>query len=132
MVWRVILVSVPVALIVFAVFFHVQARGESLAYVRTLAVDLIVVLEVFYLFSVRYLYLTALTWPGALGTRAVLTGLAATVALQTAFTYLPLLQRLFDTRPVSIADGALIVGIGALLLLVLEAEKWLRRAFARR
>ncbi len=131
MIWRVILVSVLVALIVFAVFFHVQARGESLAYARTLVVDLIVVLEVFYLFSVRYLHLTALTWSGVLGTPAVLAGVVATITLQAAFTYAPILQRLFDTRPVSFADGALIVGIGALLLLVLEAEKWLRRAFAR-
>ena len=36
------------------------------------------------------------------------------------------MNALFATRPVSIADGAAIVGVAALFLLVIEAEKLLR------
>jgi magnesium-transporting ATPase (P-type) len=130
MVWRVVLVSAVFAAAVFAVFFASLGRGDELAHARTLVVNLIVVMEVFYLFSVRYLHLTSLTWTGVLGTPAVWAGVGLTVALQLAFTYLPPLQAVFETRPVALADGLFVTGIGAGLLVVLEAEKWLRRGLA--
>jgi ABC-type nickel/cobalt efflux system permease component RcnA len=67
-----------------------------------------------------------------LGTRAVLVGVALAVLAQLAFTYLPALQTIFGSRSVSLRDGALILGIGAALLVILEVEKWIRRAVFRR
>jgi len=130
MVWRVILVSILFAAAVFGVFGWARAGGASLDYARTLVVNLIVVMEIFYLFSVRYLHLTALTWTGILGTRAVLVGIAAAVTLQLAFTYAPFMRTVFETEPVSLADGALIIAVGVALLLLLEVEKWIRRGFS--
>ncbi len=132
MVWRVVLVSLVFALAVFGVFAWVRQSGNSLDYARTLVVNLIVVLEIFYLFSVRYLHLTALTWKGVLGTRAVLVGVSVAVLLQLAFTYVPFMQAVFETEPIALGHGAVIVAVGAALLLLLEAEKWTRRAFVRR
>ena len=74
-------------------------RGRRLDYARTLVVNLIVVMEIFYLFSVRYLHLTALTWTGVLGTRAVLVGVAVAVTLQLAFTYAPFWRRCSRPNP---------------------------------
>jgi magnesium-transporting ATPase (P-type) len=86
----------------------------------------------FYLFSVRYLRVASLTFEGVLGTKAVLIGLGAVVALQLAFTYAPFMQALFDTRPVGLAHGLLIVAVGTALFAVLEVEKHARRVlFAR-
>ncbi|MCF3932175.1 HAD-IC family P-type ATPase [Acuticoccus sp. M5D2P5] len=132
MIWRVVFVSVLMALGTFGVFFLAIGRGDDVAYARTLAVNVIVVMEIFYLFSVRYLHLTSLTFVGVVGTRAVLIGVALTTALQFAFTYVPFLQRVFDSRPVVFADGLLVVGIGVALLLVLEVEKFVRRSLGRR
>ncbi|MGR3758351.1 MAG: HAD-IC family P-type ATPase [Tranquillimonas sp.] len=132
MVWRILLVSVLVAVAVFAVFFWSTGRGDGIAYARTLTVNLIVVMEIFYLFSVRYLHLTSLSWTAVVGTPAVLLGVGTAVALQALFTYAPVMQAVFDTRPVAIADGVAILGLGAALLLVLEVEKWARRRLWRR
>jgi Cation transporting ATPase, C-terminus len=52
-----------------------------------------------------------------------LIGIAAVVAAQAAFTYLPVFQKVFATEPVSLADGAKVIIIGVLLLLLVEAEK---------
>jgi magnesium-transporting ATPase (P-type) len=131
LVWRIVFVSVLMAVAVFFVFFWTTGRGLGLEYARTLVVNTIVVMEVFYLFSVRYLHLSSLTWTGVVGTPAVLTGVTATALLQFAFTYAPPLQALFDSRPVSARDGAIIVSIGVGLLLLLEAEKRVRRAIDR-
>jgi hypothetical protein len=37
------------------------------------------------------------------------------------------MQQWFATRPVSLADGAMIVGVGVVMLLLLEGEKLLLR-----
>lgn len=132
MVWRVVLVSSLIALAVFFLFFWAIERGDELAYARTLVVNLIVVMEIFYLFSVRYLHLTSLTWTGVLGTPAVLAGVGLTVLLQFVFTYTLIMRTAFQTRPVAVTDGLIILGIGVGLLLVLEAEKQLRRLMWRR
>ncbi|TFL16383.1 cation-translocating P-type ATPase [Jannaschia formosa] len=127
MVWRVALVSTLFALAAFWLFFRLAAEGRDLAHARTAVVNLLVVLEIAYLFSVRYLSMTALTWQGVLGTPAVLLGVTGTVLAQLAFTYAPPFQAVFDTRPLAPGEWALIVAMGAGLLLLLEAEKAVRR-----
>jgi magnesium-transporting ATPase (P-type) len=131
LVWRVVLVSVLMAAAAFGVFFWALERGLGVEYARTLVVNTIVVMEIFYLFSVRYLHLASLTLTSLAGTPAVLAGVAATVLLQCAFTYAPPLRPLFDTRPVSAADGLVVIAIGVALLVALEAEKMVRRAVRR-
>jgi magnesium-transporting ATPase (P-type) len=93
-------------------------------------VDAIVVFEIFYLFNVRYLHTTSFSWRGAMGTPPVLIALAVVVTAQFAFTYLPIMQALFDTRPVAFVDGMVIVASGLLLMLLLEAEKAVVRRLA--
>jgi magnesium-transporting ATPase (P-type) len=128
LVWRILFVSALFMIGAFGMFAWAQARGQSLEEARTIVVNTLVVLEIFYLFSVRYQRLSSLTWQGMLGTPAVLLGVAGVVALQFAFTYLPVLQSLFDTRAVAFWDGVVVVLVGVALLLVLEAEKYVRRA----
>ncbi|UOK72005.1 HAD-IC family P-type ATPase [Ancylobacter polymorphus] len=127
MLWRVVLVSVLFTLIAFAVFFHSLWRGQEVEMARTLVVNTLVVMEIFYLFNVRFLHMRSLSWRGALGTPAVLLALAAVVAGQFAFTYLPVMQAIFDTRPVALLDGVMIIAIGVALMVVLEGEKLLLR-----
>ena len=123
LVWRVLFVSALFATAAFGVFWWAENNGRSLEEARTLVVNTIVVLEVFYLFSVRYLHASSLTVEGMLGTRAVLIGVGTVVILQLAFTYLPPMQVLFGTRAVSFGEGATIVLIGVALLAILEVEK---------
>jgi magnesium-transporting ATPase (P-type) len=125
--WRVAFVSVLFVTGAFGMFFWSLERGMAIEEARTIVVNTIVAMEIFYLFSVRYLHMTSFTWQGVFGTPAVLIGVAVIVIGQVAFTYLPLMQVLFATRPVSLVDGALVIGVGVLLLIVLEVEKLARR-----
>jgi magnesium-transporting ATPase (P-type) len=132
LVWRVALVSALFLAGIFGVFAWSRHAGLSLEEARTAAVNTLVVMEIFYLFSVRYLRVTSPTFEGILGTRSVLMGLGAVVTLQLLFIYAPFMQVLFDTRPVGLVSGLLIVGIGVVLFAVLELEKHVRRAFVER
>jgi len=126
--WRVAFVSVLFAIGALGIFAWAMARGLGIDTARTMVVNTVVVLELFYLFSVRYLYGASLTWRGMLGTPAVLAGIAIIVGLQLAFTYLPWMQYLFQTTTIGFLEGAAIVGTGVALFVILEIEKHIGRA----
>ncbi len=121
--WRVVVVSLLFAAISVGLFFWTLHQGRDLETARTMVVNMLVVLEIFYLFSVRYLHTTSFTLTGVRGTPAVLIALAVVIVGQLAFTYLPAMNALFGSRPLTIADGALIIAIGAASFVLLEWKK---------
>ena len=110
--WRVLFVSALFALGAFGVFEWALHQGLSV--------------ETAYAMLLRS---TSLSWQGALGTPAVLLGVGGVAALQLAFTYLPLMNRAFETRPVPLAAGAVVIMVGVLLFIVLEVEKRVQRRY---
>lgn len=121
--WRVGFVSVLFCAGVFGAFTLAQRQGASLEEARTIAVNTLVVMEIFYLFSVRFLNTTSLSLKAVLGTRPVLIAIAAVTALQFGFTYLPFMEAFFATRPLTLMQGLMVVAVGPVLLLILEIEK---------
>ncbi|MDN2580660.1 cation-transporting P-type ATPase [Aquibium sp. ELW1220] len=129
--WRILFVSALMVAGTMGIFMFALAEGHSVGMARTMAVNAIVVMEIFYLFSVRYVHGSSLTWRGVLGTPAVLTGVAVVVAAQAAFTYAPPLQAIFGSEAVGLADGLVVVGAGVLLLVIVEIEKRVAQAWRR-
>ncbi|WP_293975622.1 HAD-IC family P-type ATPase [Sphingomonas sp.] len=125
--WRVVLVSVLLAALGLGVFFHTLSQGRDLETARTMVVNVLIVAEIFYLFNVRYLHMRSLTWRGAIGTPAVLGAIAIVVLAQLLYTYAPFMQAVFESRSLTLMDGALIIALGAMLFFCLEAEKLLMR-----
>lgn len=126
LVWQVALVGALMTCGVFGMFWWADARGMSLEYSRTLAVNTIVLMEIAYLFSVRYVHGSSLTLRAVVGTPAVLIGVGVIAVSQLAFIYAPPFQQLFATQGLSLLDGFATLGVGAVLLFVVELEKWLR------
>jgi magnesium-transporting ATPase (P-type) len=127
LIWRVLLVSALFAIGAFGVFEWALQLGYGVDAARTMVVNTIVIMEIAYLFSVRYLRSTSMTLRGALGTPAVLLGVGGVSALQLAFTYVPFMNELFDTRPVPLAPGLAILAVGVALFVILELEKRVQR-----
>ncbi len=124
--WHIVLVSILFLCGVFGIFFYATDRGYSIELARTLAVNTLVVMEIFYLFFIRNIHGASLTWSAARGTKAVwLTVVIVTIA-QVAITYLPPLQKIFATEAVPFFDGLLIIGIGVALFAIIEIEKQIR------
>lgn len=130
--WRVGFVSLLFCAGIFGMFTLAQSRGATLEEARTIAVNTLVVMEIFYLFSVRFLNTTSLSIRAILGTRPVLIAIVAVTALQFAFTYAPFMEAFFDTRPLSLSQGLMVVAVGPVLLLVLEIEKRALKAWRAR
>ena len=130
--WRIVFVSLLFVCGAFGIFSWAESNGASLEEARTLVVNTIVVMEIFYLFSVRYAHGTSLTLEGLVGTPAVMIGVSSTVLAQLAFTYLPWMQTLFETRPVGPVEVVAVIGIGVALFLLCELEKRVRAWFLAR
>lgn len=129
LVWRIFFVSGLFTVGALTIYFFALERGHSIETARTMVVNVIVVFEIFYLFNVRYLHMTSVTLRGALGTPPVLIALLIVIAAQFAFTYIPVMQELFESRPIAILDGLIIVAAGILLMFILEVEKIVLRRF---
>ena len=127
MLWRIVLVSLLFTAGAFGIFWYAMARGLDVATARTMVVNMLIVAEIFYLFNVRYLHVRSMTLRGALGTPAVLAAIAIVVVAQLLFTYAPFMHDLFDSRPLLLREGALLIGLGAALFAFLEFEKMLMR-----
>jgi magnesium-transporting ATPase (P-type) len=125
-VWHIVLVSALFSSGVFGMFAYAIDRGYSVDLARTIAVNTLVVMEIFQLLFIRNVYSRSLTWSAVKGTRYVWIAVLAATLAQLAITYLPALQRVFATEAVPLLDGMLIVGVGAALFAVLETEKQIR------
>lgn len=126
LVWHVVLVALLFVAAVFGIFTYATGRGYSLALAQTMAMNQLVVLEIFHLFFIRNIHSTSLTWAAARGTKIVWAVVVIVTAMQFAVTYLSPLQAVLGTGPVSLADGLLIVGIGAAFFALIEIEKQIR------
>jgi calcium-translocating P-type ATPase len=131
LVWHVVLVAVLFLAAVFGIFTYAIDKGYSLPLAQTMAMNTLVVLEIFHLFFIRNIHSTSLTWAAARGTRVVWTVVIAITAAQFAVTYLPPLQAVLGTRPVPLMDRALIVAIGATFFVLIEIEKQIRLGLRR-
>ena len=120
LIWHIILVSTLFLAAVFGMYAYAIDKGHPPELARTIALNTLVVLEIFHLFFIRNIYGTSLTWKAVRGTRVVWACVITVVLAQFAITYLPPLQQVFGTHAVSLLDGMLIVAVGAVFFAVIE------------
>ncbi|MDD3618825.1 MAG: cation-transporting P-type ATPase [Desulfobulbaceae bacterium] len=105
------------------ILFHIELRqGATLEQARTVAVNTFVVVELFYLFNCRSLTKS----PFALGFFTnlwVMGGAGLMLLIQLVYTYLPVMNRLFQSAPISGRAWLYIACAGLLSSLVVEVEK---------
>jgi calcium-translocating P-type ATPase len=126
LVWHVILVALLFLAAVFGVFTYAIDKGYSLALAQTMAMNTLVVLEIFQLFFIRNIHRTSFTWDAVKGTRVVWIVVIVVTAAQFAVTYLSPLQAIIGTEAVPLVDGLLIVAVGAVFFAIIEIEKQIR------
>jgi Ca2+-transporting ATPase len=106
------------------------ADAVALGEAQTMAVTTVVAFQVFYLLNSRSLDHSLLEI-GLFSNWTVWAGIGALVALQLGFIYLPFMNAVFGTVPLPVADLLLAIVIGATILPVISAEKWIRSRLAR-
>ena len=125
--WRIILVSLVMAVGCFGLFNYEQGHGATIESARTVAVNVIVFFEIFYVLNTRYQTENVLSIKGLFGNRIILIGIAAVILFQIMFTYWPVLNNLFKTGPIDLWSWLRIIAVSASILFIVEMEKAIMR-----
>ena len=126
---RIVIVSALLLAGAFGLFLWELEQGRDLAYARTVAANVFVMGELFYLFNCRSMTESMFTL-GVFSNRWVVGGVAAMSALQLLFTYLPAMNGWFRTAPIDGWAWLRILLVGAAIYAVIGGEKWLRKRLA--
>ena len=124
---RIIYLSVLLGGATIAVFQYLQMNGASLEVSRTIAVNTLVVGQIFYLFSARFTRVSALRKELFTTNPVSWLCVALMLALQLAFTYLPFMQTAFRTTPVDAATWLVPLLGGVIVFTAVEVDKLIRR-----
>jgi magnesium-transporting ATPase (P-type) len=132
LVWRIGFVSLLLVAGSLGFFLWETGRGASLEEARTMAVNALVMGEIFYLFNSRFIYASATFGSGLLGNRYALAAVGLLLVLQALFTYAPPLQQLFGTAGLEPYAWGFIVAFGIAVFVLVELEKTLVRSRRKR
>ncbi len=105
--------------------WELRMEKASLAEARTVAVNVLVMIQVLYLLNCRSLSHSAFSI-GFFTNRWIIFGSVTMIAGQMLFTYAPLFNTLFHSAPISSAAWLRIAAAAMLVFLTVEFEKWLR------
>jgi magnesium-transporting ATPase (P-type) len=128
---RICIVGFIMLLGAFGSFEWALGQGFSEETARTVAVNVFVTVELFYLFNCRSLTKSMFAL-GLFTNRWIVVGVAAMISLQLGFTYVPLMNRLFHSAPIGWDAWWRILLTGLAAYLTVGIEKSLRRQWARR
>jgi Ca2+-transporting ATPase len=95
----------------------------SLEESRTITVNTIVMIEIFYLFNCRSLTKSILRM-GFFSNKLIFLGIAVMILLQIAFTYAPIMNEIFQSKPIGIESWLKIIGVSIVTFLIIEIKKF--------
>jgi cation-transporting P-type ATPase F len=122
LIWRIVIVGFLLLIGSFGLFELELMMGASVNEARTVAVNVFVMVELFYLFNCRSLTKSPLSL-GFFSNMWVFAGASVMILLQLLFTYLPLMNTAFHSSPIGANSWLRILGAGVIVLFVVEIEK---------
>ncbi|MCF6210312.1 MAG: cation-transporting P-type ATPase [Gammaproteobacteria bacterium] len=109
----------------FGLFELTLQRGDSIETARTVAVNMFIFGQTFYLFNCRSLRYSMFKL-GVFSNRWLVMGVVIMVLLQLMFTYSPILNQLFGSAPIGITEWLWVLTGGLLIYTAVGIEKWWR------
>jgi magnesium-transporting ATPase (P-type) len=116
----------------FGLFLWEREQGVSIEHARTVAVNTLVMFEIFYLFSSRYIMAPVFNRAGLIGNRYVLMAIGVLIIFQLGFTYLAPMQSLFGTAAIDATIWLRILLVASSVLFLVELEKLALRKWRRK
>jgi Ca2+-transporting ATPase len=126
LIFRVCLVGLLLLAGAFGLFEWELLHGESLAKARTVAVNVFVCCELFYLFNCRSLRYS-MFHVGFFSNLWLIFGVISMILLQALFTYWPPMQALFGSAAIGVDEWILILASGMIVYTTVGLEKRLMR-----
>ncbi|MFA5362959.1 MAG: cation-transporting P-type ATPase [Candidatus Omnitrophota bacterium] len=127
---RTLFVGLLLVAAIFGIFMYEKNSGATLEQARTVAVNVLVFGELFYLFSCRSLT-RSMSALGVFSNKWIVFGVSVMIILQIAFTYLPVMNRFFHSAPINSYSWIWILAAGLLVYISVSIEKRIRFALKK-
>lgn len=124
--FRITLVSILLMVSAFSLFEWALQSGKRIEVARTLAVNMFVFGELFYLLNCRSLRYSIFKL-GLFTNSWLLLGMVVMSLSQILFTYSETMNHLFGSAPLTLFEWSLILASSLLIYTVIGMEKWFRR-----
>lgn len=124
-IWRIILVSIVILIGAFGLFEYELSKGASVEEARTVAVNVVIFVELFYLFNARstsrsIFRIGFFSNPWAIG------GALLMALIQLLYTYTPFMHFVFGGAPIPLNMWIDVLAVSIGTFLFIELEKWIR------
>lgn len=126
-IWRVCMVSVVMMSGSLGLFLWETNNGTGIETARTMAVNAVVMAEMFYLINSRHIFAPTINLEGLTGNYYVPLTFVACLLLQIAYTYLPVMQAIFNSTDLTLLQWSKSVTAGLMVFGVAELEKFIIR-----
>jgi len=120
---QIIIVSTCILISVYGLFEWSMEEGRSIEEARTIAVNTIVMIEIFYLFNCRSLTKSVFRI-GFFSNKLIFLGVIVMILFQIAFTYIPAMNEIFQSKPIGIESWLKILGVSIITFLIIETKKF--------
>ena len=129
-IWRIVIVSLIILAGAFGLFEYEITGGASIEQARTVAVNVVVFVEILYLFNARSLTRSPFQL-GFFSNQWAIGAAILMVLLQMLFTYAPFMNTLFGSASIPWQLWLDVLGVSLAAFAIIEIEKWIRRKLAR-
>ena len=119
---QIIIVSACILVSVYGLFEWSIKEGSTIEESRTIAVNTIVMIEIFYLFNCRSLTKSIFRM-GFFSNKLIFLGVTVMILLQIVFTYTPVMNEIFQSSPIGIESWLKILGVSIVTFLIIETKK---------
>jgi Ca2+-transporting ATPase len=126
LIWRLFIVGLLLLGGAFGLFEWELMTGATVVEARTVAVNVFVLVELFYLFNCRSLTQSMFRL-GFFSNPLLFGGVIIMMILQVMYTYMPAMNLMFHSAPISFEAWGRILMISVITSSVVGIEKWLRR-----
>jgi Ca2+-transporting ATPase len=126
LIMRTLLVGILLLIGAYGLYLYEMNQGASMEYARTVTTTVFVVLESAYLLNCRSL-VKPLSAVGYFTNLWVYAGIGLMLVFQLALVYVPLMNNLFQTEPLSLMSWMRILAAGLGVYIIVSIEKMLRR-----
>ena len=125
LIFRIGLVGLMLLIGAFGLFEWTLLHGHSVETARTVAVNMFIFGQMFYLFNCRSLRYSMFRL-GVFSNRWLILGVVLMTLAQLLFTYSPLMNQLFGSAPMGMTQWAWVLTGGLVIYTVVGIEKWQR------
>jgi magnesium-transporting ATPase (P-type) len=127
LVWRIVFVSMIMVGGTYGLFLWEQSQSASIPAARTVAVNTLVMFEIFYVFNSRYLLNSVVNLHGLFGNWLIWLAVVILMTAQCGLTYWPPMQTMFGTESIDAHTWKNIVIVAASMFVLVEIEKTIIR-----